>query len=82
MSTKLFIQNLPQYITGDKLKSIFLNAGNVIDATIVHDKKTNQPNGTGFIDMNSDAEAQEAIKMFDGKELDGCFIAVRKADSL
>lgn len=79
MAKKIFIQNLPKYITGEKLKELFSVAGNVNSATIVHDKKTGQANGTGFVDMVSDDDAKKVIAMFDGKNIDGSILKVSEA---
>ncbi|MBI4134175.1 MAG: RNA-binding protein, partial [Candidatus Terrybacteria bacterium] len=35
--------------------------------------------GFGFVEMSSDEEAQKAIQMFNGKELDGRTITVNEA---
>ncbi len=42
--------------------------GTVVKAYIIPDKQTSQSKGYGFVVMESDAEAQAAIKALDGKK--------------
>ncbi len=43
------------------------------------DRATGRSKGFGFVEMSSDAEAQAAIDMWNGKELDGRKIIVNEA---
>jgi len=46
---------------------------------MIMDRDTNQPKGFAFIEMNTQAEAEKAISMFNGKELDSRAIKVNIA---
>ena len=46
---------------------------------IIMDKMTGRSKGFGFVEMSSDEEAQAAIDMWNGKELDGRPIVVSEA---
>ena len=50
-----------------------------VSATVIMDKMTNRSKGFGFVEMSSDDEAQKAIDMWNGKELDGRALTVNEA---
>lgn len=76
MANKLFIGGISYSTTEDSLKSAFSQAGTVTSATIIMDKMSGRSKGFGFVEMSSDEEAQKAIEMWNGKELDGRTIKV------
>jgi RNA recognition motif-containing protein len=43
------------------------------------DRATGQSRGFGFVEMSSNAEAQQAIQKFDGQELKGRALKVNEA---
>lgn len=71
MENKLYIGGISYSTTQDGLKDFFSQAGNVTSATIIMDRETGKSKGFGFVEMASEQEAQAAIEMLDGKELDG-----------
>jgi RNA recognition motif-containing protein len=79
MAKKLYVGGLSYNTTEATLKEAFAAAGTVESATIIMDKMTNRSKGFGFVEMSSDEEAQKAIEMFDGKELDGRTVKVNEA---
>ncbi|MFA6909165.1 MAG: RNA-binding protein [Patescibacteria group bacterium] len=79
MAKKLYIGGLSYNTTEDGLKDAFLQAGNVESASIIVDRMTGRSRGFGFIEMASDAEAEKAIEMWNGKELDGRRLTVNEA---
>lgn len=79
MATKLYIGGLSYSTTNDGLRSAFAQAGNVTSATVIMDKMTGRSRGFGFVEMASDEEAQAAIQLWDGKELEGRRIKVNEA---
>jgi RNA recognition motif-containing protein len=68
--------------TQDMLRDSFSKAGSVVSATVMMDKMTNRPRGFGFVEMGSDEEAQKAIEMYNGVELDGRKLIVNEAKPL
>jgi RNA recognition motif-containing protein len=44
-------------------------AGQIVDVHIPTDRDTGRPRGFAFVEFSTEAEAQEAIRLFDGKEL-------------
>lgn len=79
MAKKLYIGGVSYSTTDEGLKDAFSQAGTVVSATIIMDRMTGRSKGFGFVEMNTEEEAQEAINMFNGKELDGRSITVNEA---
>jgi RNA recognition motif-containing protein len=46
---------------------------------VIKDKMSGRSKGFGFVEMSSEEEAQKAIEMFNGKELDGRPLTVNEA---
>lgn len=79
MATKLFVGKLSFDTTNASLLELFKQYGEVTEATIIYDKVTRTSRGFGFVEMNSTADAQNAIKELDGKEFEGRTIVVNVA---
>ncbi len=79
MATKLFVGGLAWGTTEEAMNSMFAEAGSVLSAVIIKDKFTNRSKGFGFVEMSSQEEADKAVEMFNGKELDGRPITVNEA---
>ena len=79
MAKKLYVGNLSYDMTEDALKDTFSQAGTVESAVIIKDKMSGRSKGFGFVEMSTDEEAQKAIEMFNGKELDGRTLTVNEA---
>ncbi|MBI2010760.1 MAG: RNA-binding protein [Candidatus Colwellbacteria bacterium] len=47
--------------------------------SFITDRATGRSKGFGFVEMSTDEEAQKAIEMFNGKELDGRTVTVNEA---
>ena len=71
MANKLFIGSLSFNVSEDELREAFAAAGTVLSASIIKDRDTDRSKGFGFVEMSTDEEAQEAIKLLNGKELAG-----------
>jgi len=82
MAQKLYVGNLAYTTTDDTLQTLFSEAGTVVSASVIMDKMTGRSKGFGFVEMGSDEEAQKAISMFDGKEVDGRTLRVNEARPL
>jgi RNA recognition motif-containing protein len=79
MAKKLFVGGLSFDTTEDGLKETFSKAGTVESATIIVDRSSGRSKGFGFVEMSSDEEANKAIEMFNGKDLDGRNVTVNEA---
>lgn len=79
MSSKLYVGGLPYKTTDGELQQFFAQAGQVASARVIIDKMTGRSRGFGFVEMSSDEDAQKAIEMFNGQEMDGRKIIVNEA---
>lgn len=79
MAKKLFVGSLPWATTSDDLQALFSQHGAVSSATVVTDKMTGRSRGFGFVEFESDAEADAAIAALNGHDLDGRQITVNEA---
>lgn len=78
-SKKLYVGNLPYRTTDADLKDLFSGAGNVVSATIIMDKFTGRSKGFGFVEMSTLDEAEKAISMLNGRDMDGRALTVTEA---
>lgn len=79
MAKKLYIGGISYDTTDAGLRDAFAQAGSVTSASIIMDKMTGRSRGFGFVEMATDEEAQAAISMWNGKELDGRTLTVNEA---
>lgn len=79
MAQKLYVGNLSYSVSDESLRELFAQAGTVASATVITDKMSGRSKGFGFVEMGSDAEAQAAIDMFNGKEHEGRALTVNEA---
>ncbi|CAL1517964.1 RNA-binding protein [Chitinophaga sp. MM2321] len=75
----LYISNLSSYTTEEDLRNLFSKFGAIDSVKIIVDKFTNQSRGFGFIEMPSDAEANEAIQGLNNTEVQGRSLGVAVA---
>ena len=61
------------------MRDAFAQAGSVTSATIIKDKMTGRSKGFGFVEMENDEEAEKAIAMWNGKDLEGRTLTVNEA---
>lgn len=71
MSTKLFVGSLSFGVNDQQLNDFFSGVGKVTSANVISDRDTGRSKGFGFVEMESQSEAEEAIKTLNNKELDG-----------
>ena len=79
MNQTLFVGGIAYGTTQQGLSDHFSGAGTVVSANIITDRQTGRSKGFGFVEMSSAEEAQKAIEMFNGQELDGRKLAVNIA---
>jgi RNA recognition motif-containing protein len=79
MGKKLYVGNLPFSATDEILAETFAQCGTVESAKIITDRDTGRSKGFGFVEMSSDAEAQEAINKFNGADYNGRPLTVNEA---
>ncbi len=79
MSKKLYVGNLAYSVTGSDIERLFAAYGNVASATIITDRDTGRSKGFGFVEMDSDSEADAAISALNGKDHEGRALTVNEA---
>ncbi len=79
MAVKLFVAKLSFDTKEEALEALFAQYGAVVSVAIIKDRDTNKSKGFGFVEMQNDGEAQEAIKALDNSEFENRTIAVNVA---
>ena len=67
--TMLYIGNLTLSTTESDLRMLFEQAGKVTQVALIKDRYTGQSRGFAFVEMDSKAEAEKAIALFNGSLL-------------
>jgi RNA recognition motif-containing protein len=80
MSTRLYVGNLSYNTTGDTIRDLFGQHGNVTDVHVVMDRDTGRPRGFAFVTMGTPAEAEAAINEINGRTVDGRALRVNQAE--
>ncbi len=78
-NNKLYVGGLPYSVTDDRLQEIFSPHGTVESARVITDRMTGRSRGFGFVEMSSQAEAEEATKNLNGTDLEGRSLTVNEA---
>jgi len=79
MGKKLYVGNLSYEVDSSELEKLFSPHGTVASAQIISDRETGRSKGFGFVEMNSDAEAQAAIAALNGQDYQGRSLTVNEA---
>lgn len=79
MAKKLYVGGLSYSTTDAGLKDAFAQAGTVESAVVIMDKMSGRSKGFGFVEMATEEEAQKALAMWNGKELEGRVVKVDEA---
>ena len=79
MATKLYVGGIPYTTQEDTLREYFSPAGKVLSAVIIMDKMSGRSKGFGFVEMETEEEANKAIEMFNDKEFEGRNLTVNIA---
>jgi len=75
----IYVGNLSYGLTEDELRAVFAEFGEVSSASIITDKYSGRSKGFGFVEMPTQAEAEEAIRSLDGKSVKGRNLKVNQA---
>ena len=79
MNNRLYVGNLSFDTAEIQIQDLFSQAGTVNEASLVQDRATGQSRGFAFVTMSTPTEAQEAIRRFDGSDLNGRALSVTVA---
>jgi cold-inducible RNA-binding protein len=79
MATKLYVGNLSYDTTQEAVRTLFEQVGEVTEVNLITDRDSGRPKGFGFVQMATDAQAQEAIRRFNGFSVDNRALTVNEA---
>ena len=79
MTMRLFVGNLSFQTSNAQLEELFSQAGKVESANLVTDRDTGRSRGFAFVEMATREEGENAIRQFNGMELDGRNLTVNEA---
>ncbi len=79
MGKKLYVGNLGYGVTDSELQQLFAAHGTVTSAQVIMDRDTGRSKGFGFVEMQSDQQAQAAIQALNGKDTGGRALTVNEA---
>ena len=77
--TRLFVGNLSYQTMEQDLQEFFAPAGSVTSVNLMFDKFTGKSRGFAFVELATPEEANKAVEMFNGKELQGRALTVNVA---
>jgi RNA recognition motif-containing protein len=76
---KLYVGNLTYKVNDSDLEQLFSQFGTVQSAQVITDRDTGRSKGFGFVEMETDAEAQEAIRGLHDQDHNGRRLTVNEA---
>ena len=76
MGKKLYVGNLGYDVSSSDLDQLLSQHGTVMNAEVISDRSTGRSKGFGFVEMDSNEEAQAAIAALNGKEHGGRVLTV------
>ena len=79
MGRRLYVGNLAFQVTNADLEQLFSQFGSVQSAQVASDRETGRSRGFGFVEMGTDAEAQEAIRALNDQDHNGRRLTVNEA---
>ncbi len=79
MATKLFVGRLSFNTTDESLETLFAAYGKVVSAHVATDRDSGRSKGFGFIEMENEEDAKNAISALDGKSFEDREIVVNVA---
>jgi RNA recognition motif-containing protein len=75
----LYVSNLGFHVGDNELKNLFAEFGEVSQARVITDRETGRSRGFGFVEMNAENEARQAMTKLNNKEVEGRLMSVTVA---
>lgn len=79
MAKNIYVGNLVWDCNQDDLLELFKEYGSVARAQVIADRETGRSRGFGFVEMENDQEAQQAIEALNGAPFKGRNLTVNEA---
>lgn len=70
-NTKIYVGNLPFSMTEQEVQAHFEQVGEVTSVKIINNKFNGKSKGFGFVEMTTEASAQDAVNRLNGTEIQG-----------
>jgi hypothetical protein len=80
MAQKLYVGNLAFSMTSEELGGLFGEHGKVVSAKVITERETGRSRGFGFVEYDSPAAGENAIRELNGKNIGGRPLVVREAE--
>src|SRR6184192_3745663 len=79
VAKKLYVGNLSYDTTDSDLQNLFVAHGTVQSAQVIMDRDAGRSKGFGFVEMDTQDQAQAAITALNGQEVNGRTLTVNEA---
>jgi RNA recognition motif-containing protein len=79
LGKKLYVGNLTYQVSESDLEQLFSQFGTVQSAQVIQDRETGRSKGFGFVEMDTEAQAQAAIQGLHEREHEGRRLTVNEA---
>lgn len=76
---RIYVGNLPFSASDDEIRTLFEGFGSVESVNLISDRETGRPRGFGFVEMENDDEANEAIQALNDSDLGGRTLKINEA---
>lgn len=76
---KMYVGNLPWTTTNSDLEGLFAAYGTVRAAEVIMDRETGRSRGFGFVEMEGQDAAQQAMQALNGSQFQGRNLTVNEA---
>lgn len=79
---KLYVGNLPFKMAEQDMKALFEPYGELGEVVIIKDRFSGRSKGFGFVTVNDDEKAKQAIADLNGKDFEGRALTVNEAQPM
>jgi RNA recognition motif-containing protein len=79
VAKRIYVGGLPFSARDQDLQALFSSHGTVSSISVITDKYTGEGKGFGFVEMSTDAEADNAIRALNGTTMGGRTLNVNEA---
>ena len=79
MNRKLYVGNISYETTESDLQTLFSQAGSVESVQVMRDRETGRARGFAFVEMATEADAQNAVAQLHDQQFAGRRLAVNEA---
>ena len=76
---KVYVGNLSKQVTDAQLNDLAMPYGKVVSANVATERSSGESKGFGFMEFNSDEEANAAIAGLNGREVNGQALKVNES---